>query len=107
MIRMRNTTTDEVFPLYVDPKRSARQEFARYIEQNGTGFDPIECYDFNIDLENQVQADRTVNWDEHLSVQTGPITGVVPGPIGNEGPNMPNDDPDVFVGRNRDDEEAP
>jgi len=85
----------------VERRIGPRQAFSIWVEKNGYHFDPIECYDFDLDLENQVLADRTVNWDKNLSVQTGPISGVVPGPIGNEGPHMPNDDPDAFVGRNR------
>ena len=101
MIRMVDTDTDEEFVLYVDPKRTPRDEFQRYCTLNGHHFNPIECYDFDIDLENQVLADNTQNWGKHLSVQTGPISPVVPGPIGNEGPSMPNQDPDDFVGRNK------
>ena len=78
MIRMVYTDTGDEFPLYVDPKRTPRDAFAQFIEKNGTNFDPIECYDFDKDLENQVLADRTVNWDRDLPVQTGPISGVLP-----------------------------
>jgi hypothetical protein len=92
MIRMVNTSTGEEFPLYVDPKRSPRDAFAQFIEKNGTNYDPIECYDFDVDLENQVLADRTTNWDRHLPVQTGPFSGVVPWT--GEGPKKPPDDPE-------------
>ena len=78
MIRMQNTSTGEIFPLYVERRIGPRQAFANYVNQNGTHFDPIECYDMDIDLENQVAADRTVNWDKALPVQTGPFSGVMP-----------------------------
>lgn len=78
MIRMRNTNTDEVFPLYVQARTGARQTFHDYVTKNGTHFDPFECYDMDLDLENQVLADRTVNWDKNLPVQTGPYSAVVP-----------------------------
>lgn len=99
MLRIRDTDTDTVFHLYVERRIGPRKAFSDYVEQNGYHFEPIECYDFDLDLENQVQADRTVNWDKQLSVQTGPISGVVP--FDGQGPNMPNSDPDDFVGRNR------
>ena len=102
MLRMADTDTDEEFFYFVPKSKSPRQAFQDYCTANGHHFNPLECYDFDLDLENQVLADSTQNWDRNLSVQTGPITGVVPGPIGNEGPNMPNQDPDDFTGRNKD-----
>jgi len=77
MIRMRNTMTDEVFPLYVGDGRSPRQEFARYLAIHGDNFDPIECYDYSKDLSNQVDNDQNSNWDEELPVQTGNFTNTV------------------------------
>ena len=76
MIRMRNTMTDEVFPLYVGDGRSPRQEFFRYLQLNGDNFDPFECYDYSKNMEDQVTQDRTVNWDRNLPVQTGHFTNV-------------------------------
>lgn len=76
MIRMRNTVTNEVFPLYVGDGRSPRQEFSRYLQVNGDNFDPFECYDFSQNLEDQVSLDVTTNWDRHLPVQTGHFTNV-------------------------------
>lgn len=91
MIRMRNTQTGEIFPLYVGNGRSPSQEFARYVAQNGDNFDPFECYDFSKDLGYQIIEDRTSNWDRQLPVQTGNFTNVVP--YNGSGPNMPNEDP--------------
>lgn len=101
MIILRSQTTGEEFPLLSGNGRGPRKTFSDYLDRHPGDFDPIECYDMSIDLENQVLQDSTQNWDRHLSVQTGPISGVVPGPIGNEGPNMPNPDPDEFVGRKK------
>jgi len=99
MLRIRNTDTNEIFHLYVERRIGPRKAFSDYVEANGYNFDPIECYDFDINLEIQVLADRAVNWDKDLSVQTGPISAVAP--FDGQGPNMPNSDPDDFVGRNR------
>ena len=68
---MRNTATDEIFPLYVGDNRSPRQAFVRYLAIHGDNFDPFECYDLSKDLENQVQDDRCSNWDRQLPVQGG------------------------------------
>lgn len=78
MIRMRNTMTDEVFPLYVGDGRSPKQEFINYVAANGDNFDPIECYDFSKNMEDQVTQDRTVNWDQNLPIWTGNYTATVP-----------------------------
>lgn len=78
MLRMRNTNTDEVFVLYVERRIGPRQAFHNFVTKNGYNFDPFECYDMDEDLENQVLADRTVNWDKNLPVQTGPFSAVVP-----------------------------
>jgi len=99
MLRLRNTVTDEIFILLVQRGTGPIQAFSTYVEKNGDNFDPFECYDMDVDLEAQVQAHRTVNWDKPLSVQTGPFSGVVP--WDGFGPNMSNQDPDEFVGRNR------
>lgn len=99
MLRIQNTTTEEIFVLLVQRGTGPIQAFSDYVEENGTNFDPIECYDMDVDLEAQVQAHRTVNWDKPLSVQTGPISAVAP--WNGLGPTQPNQDPDDFVGRNR------
>lgn len=91
MIRMKNTLTGEVFPVYVGNGRSPRQEFANYVARNGPNFDPIECYDFSKNLQDQVSDDICQNWDKQLPVQTGNFSGVVP--FTGVGPNMPPDDP--------------
>ena len=90
MIRMQNKTTGEIFPLYVGNGRTPIQEFANYVAKHGDNFDPIECYDFQKDLQDQINYDRTVNWDRQLPVQTGNFSGVVP--FTGVGPNMPNED---------------
>lgn len=92
MIRMRNTSTGVIFPLYVGSERTPIQEFSAYVAANGNNFDPIECYDFSKDLGYQLIEDRTSNWDRQLPVQTGNFTGVVP--FTGVGPNMPNEDPE-------------
>lgn len=92
MIRMKNTLTGEIFPLYVGDGRSPRQEFAHYVAVNGPDFDPIECYDFSKNLQDQVSDDQCSNWDEQLPVQTGNFSGVVP--FMGVGPHMAPDDPD-------------
>lgn len=76
MIRMRNTITGEIFPLYVGNGRNPIREFAAYVEKHGNNFDPIECYDYQKDLGYQIIEDRTVNWDRQLPVQTGHFTNV-------------------------------
>jgi len=92
MIRMQNTDTDEEFILYVPKRLSPLQGFKNYLTKHGHNFNPLECYDFDMDLENQVLADNTQNWDRDLPVQTGNFSGVVP--FTGEGPNMPDEDPD-------------
>ena len=78
MIRMKNLMTGEIFPLYVGDGRSPRQEFARYLQVNGDNFDPIECYDYTKNMEDQVTQDQTSNWDKSLPIWTGNFTGVIP-----------------------------
>jgi hypothetical protein len=80
MIRMRNTTTGEVFPLYVGNGRNPKQEFVRYVEANGDNFDPIECYDFSKNLEDQVTQDNNQNWDRGLPIERGNFSMVTPWP---------------------------
>jgi hypothetical protein len=92
MLRMQNTDTEEKFILYLPPNAIPRDAFQKYCTKNGHNFNPLECYDFTIDLENQVIADSTQNWDRNLPVQTGNFTGVVP--YTGQGPNMPDEDPD-------------
>ena len=91
MIRMQNRTTGEIFPLYVGNGRKPQAEFANYVNKNGDNFDPIECYDFSKDLQDQINQDRTENWDRQLPVQSGNFSNVVP--FTGVGPNMPNEDP--------------
>lgn len=92
MIRMRNTITGEIFPLYVGGARTPIQEYSLYVSKNGDNFDPIECYDFQKDLGYQLIEDRTSNWSRDLPVQTGNFTNVVP--FTGVGPKMPNEDPE-------------
>jgi hypothetical protein len=92
MIRMRNTMTGQIFPLYVGSERGPSAEYAAYVAANGNHFDPIECYDFSKDLGYQLIEDRTANWDRQLSVQSGNFTNAVP--FTGVGPSMPNEDPE-------------
>ena len=78
MIRLQNINTGEVISLLVQKRDGPRKAFSDYIAKHGNHFNPIECYDMDKDLENQVLADRTVNWDKELPVQTGPFSAVVP-----------------------------
>jgi hypothetical protein len=95
MIRLQNRNTGEITPLLVQRGTPPRYAFAAYIETHGMHFDPIECYDMDLDLENQVLADRTVNWDKTLPVQTGPYTPVVPWDgLGPNPQNPPTEPPD-------------
>jgi hypothetical protein len=75
MIRIRNTLTGEIFPYYVGDNRTPKQEFIAYVAANGDNFDPIECYDYTMNMEDQVTQDRTVNWDKNLPIWTGNFTG--------------------------------
>lgn len=92
MLRLQNTDTDEELVYYVPKGASPRQAFQNYCTQNGHNFNALECYDFDVDLENQVQASSTQNWDKTLPVQTGNFSAVVPWT--GQGPNMPDEDPD-------------
>jgi hypothetical protein len=92
MIRMENTDTEEEFYVFLPPRTPPRLGFQQYCTRHGHNFNPLECYDFEEDLENQVLADSTQNWDRTLPVQTGNFSGVVP--YLGEGPNMPDQDPD-------------
>ena len=85
VIRIINTDTDAEIVLQV-ASGNPRQAFADFVTANGTNFNPIECYDMSVDLENQVQLDRTVNWDTNLPVQTGPFSAVFP--FGGNGPGQ-------------------
>lgn len=92
MLRLENTDTQEHLYVFLPPRTPPRQGFQQYCDRHGHNFNPLECYDFEEDLENQVLADSTQNWDRTLPVQTGPFSGVVP--YQGEGPNMPDQDPD-------------
>jgi len=92
MLRMQNTDTDEEFIHYLPPTANPRQAFQAYCTKHGHNFNPLECYDFQEDLESQVLADSTQNWDRNLPVQTGNFSGVVPWT--GQGPNMPDEDPE-------------
>lgn len=84
-----NKDTGEEFPLYSGDGREPLQTFKEYLDRHPGNFDPVECYDMTIDLENQVLQDVTQNWYRHLPVQTGNFTGATfyPG----AGPKTKND----------------
>jgi len=83
-----NKDTGEEFPLYSGNGREPLQTFDQYIKTHPGNFDPIECYDMTVDLENQVLQDVTQNWYRHLPVQTGPFTAVFP--FQGDGPKPPD-----------------
>jgi len=92
MLRLEDSATGEEIYHFLPPRTPPRQGFQIYCDRHGHNFNPLECYDFEEDLENQVLASSTQNWDRTLPVQTGPFSGVVP--YQGEGPNMPDQDPD-------------
>jgi len=73
-------TSGEIFPLYVGDGRTPRQTFFQYLQINGNSFDPVECYDFTKNIEDQISQDNNQNWDRGLPVERGNFSLVTPWP---------------------------